>query len=57
MKRYGKGSTRTCRYVTMQPICKVLKEFGGQFKMYCAGVHPMKATSMHWTDHKIRAMG
>ena len=28
----------------------------GQFKMYIAGVHPVKATDMCWIDHKIHAM-
>ena len=30
---------------------------GGQFKMYSAGVHPEKATSMCWFDHRIHVMG
>ena len=36
---------------------KSSKNLEGQFEMYSAGPHPVKATSMHWTDHKIRAMG
>ena len=29
----------------------------GQFKMYSAGVLPLKATDTKWIDHKIAAMG
>ena len=29
----------------------------GQFKIFSAGVRPLKASGTRWTDHKIGAMG
>ena len=48
---YAKSSKKQRK---LKNLFSVLED---QFKLYSVGVSPMKASSMHWSDHKIRAMG